>query len=644
MRKSVERYRALVTASSDVIYRMTPDWSEMAPLQGRKFIVDTDQPSVTWLQDNIPPDEQPRVLAVIRKAIQTKTVFQLEHRIRRADGTLGWTFSRAVPLLDAQGEILEWFGAARDVTERKQSADALRGSEERYRYLFDSMDEGFCVIEMIFDEQERPVDYRFLEVNPAFAQLTGMHGALGKRMREFAPEFESYWFDIYGKVALTGEPIRFSNQTKELGDRWFDVNAFRVGGPDGRKVALIFNNITERIMAEQASRESAHAFADLDRRKDEFLAMLSHELRNPLAPIANAVQLLRLQKNEDPLQQQARTIIERQVGQLNHLVDELLEVSRITTGRVQLRQDRIVVSGIVERAVETVHPLMVQRRHELTVSVPPQPIWLHADAARLEQVVVNLLTNAAKYTEEGGHIWLTIEQEGDSAVLRVRDTGLGIAPELLPHIFDLFTQAERSLDRSQGGLGIGLCIVQRLVDLHGGTVDVYSVLGQGSEFVVRLPVMLTAVPPALPVPVETIQPSEKCCRVLVVDDNVDAAQSLAMLLKMSGHDAHVAYDGPSALKAALAVQPDVMLLDIGLPGLSGYEVATRIREHATLKNIALIAMTGYGQEADRQSSRDAGFDHHLVKPADFGEVQRILAAVCAGTSVTPLQRASSSPA
>ena len=219
-------------------------------------------------------------------------------------------------------------------------------------------------------------------------------------------------------------------------------------------------------------------------------------------------------------------------------------------------------------------------------------------------------------------------------MLRVRDTGLGISPELLPHIFDLFTQAERSLDRSQGGLGIGLCLVQRLVDLHGGTVEVYSVLGQGSEFVVRLPVMLTALPPALPAPIEPAQPSAKCCRVMVVDDNVDAAQSLAMLLRMTGHDVHMAYDGPSALAAALAVRPDVMLLDIGLPGLSGYEVATRIREHATLKNIALIALTGYGQEADRQSSRDAGFDHHLVKPADFGEVQRILAAVCAGTSVT----------
>ncbi len=380
-------------------------------------------------------------------------------------------------------------------------------------------------------------------------------------------------------------------------------------GPAGRRLLSFDGTIADingRKLAEEALRESAQALADLDRRKDEFLAMLSHELRNPLAPIANALHILRLQKNEDPLQQQARTILERQVGQLNHLVDDLLEVSRITTGRVQLRQDRIAMSGIVERAMETTHPLFVQRGHELTVSVPLQPLWVHADAARLEQVLVYLLTNAAKYTDEGGHIWLTVQHEGDSAVLKVRDTGIGISPELLPHIFNLFTQGERCLDRSQGGLGIGLSLVQRLVDLSAPTESSLTSLT-----------------------------SAKCYRVVVVDDNVDAAQSLSMLLKIAGHDVHLAYDGPSALEAALAVRPDVMLLDIGLPGLTGHEVARRIREHATLKNIVLIAMTGYGQEADQQSSRNAGFDYHLVKPADFAQVQRVLAAIGAGTRVTP---------
>ncbi|MDP2817606.1 MAG: ATP-binding protein [Polaromonas sp.] len=520
-----------------------------------------------------------------------------------------------------------------EITERKQAEYALRESEERYRNLFNSIDEGFCVIEMIFDEHEKPVDYRFLEVNPSFEKQSGMLEATGKRMREIAPDHEAHWFEIYGKVALTGDPIRYVNEAKALDGRWFDVYAFRIGGPESRKVALIFNNITERKQSERKLREQAEALADLHRRKDEFLAMLSHELRNPLAPISNAVHLLRLQQNEDPLQQQARIIIERQVGQLKHLVDDLLEVSRITTGRVQLRQERIVLSGIVERAVETAQPLIVQRRHELDVSLPPEPIWLHADAARLEQVVVNLLTNAAKYTDEGGRIGLTVEREGDTAVLRVRDTGIGIAPELLPRIFDLFTQAERSLDRSEGGLGIGLCLVQRLVELHSGTVEVYSVLGQGSEFVVRLPVMLTSIPPSPSTLIEPTRPRGKYCRVLVVDDNVDAAQTVAMLLEMSGHGVRMAHDGPDALEVALAWHPDLVLLDIGLPGLNGFQVAERIRQEPTLKNIVLVALTGYGLEADRQRSRETGFDHHLVKPADFEEVEKILEAVCQGDIV-----------
>ena len=294
-------------------------------------------------------------------------------------------------------------------------------------------------------------------------------------------------------------------------------------------------------------------------------------------------------------------------------------------------------------------PLIDQRRHQLQVSLPVEPVFLLGDAARLEQVLVNLLTNAAKYTDEGGRIRLSVEPErvaevvtnganGAAAavpmvVIRVRDTGMGIAPELLPHIFDLFTQADRSLDRSQGGLGIGLCLVQRLVELHGGTVEAHSVLGQGSEFVVRLPVVQPTLPtvPTVSRPVlHTASPSanaSKSCRVLVVDDNVDAAQSLAMLLELTGHEVRLAYDGPSALEAVMQYQPDVVLLDIGLPGLDGFEVAQQIRRQAALGNIVLVALTGYGQGADRRLAKDAGFDYHLVKPASFSQVEEILQSV-----------------
>ena len=514
---------------------------------------------------------------------------------------------------------------------QKNTENALRESEALYRGLFNSMDEGFCIIEMIFDGDNSPVDYLFLEVNPIFEQQCGLIDAPGKRMRELLPEHEAFWFEMFGKVALTGEAVRVQVEGKAM-QRWFDIQAFRIGGPGSLKVAVIFNNITDRRNVEHTLQVQAQALADLDRRKDEFLAMLSHELRNPLAPISNAVHMLRLQKNEDPVQRQARTIIERQVGQLTHLVDELLEISRISTGRVQLRLERISVGGVVDRAIETAQPLITQRLHALTVSLPPQPIWLQADAARLEQVLVNLLTNAAKYTNEGGHIWLTVRQEGDAAVLLVRDTGIGIAAELLPRIFDLFTQAERSLDRSQGGLGIGLCLVQRLVDLHGGTTEVQSVLGQGSEFVVRLPAVQSPVASSPLLSSPPTQPPGKLCRVLVVDDNVDAADSFALLLTAQGHDVRVAYDGPTALQGAHDFPPDLVLLDIGLPGLNGYEVAKRMRQQNGLETVVLVAMTGYGQETDRQHSKDAGFDHHLVKPADFATVRKILATVSGSPS------------
>jgi len=418
--------------------------------------------------------------------------------------------------------------------------------------------------------------------------------------------------------------------------------------------ALVLSSVRQHELTEAAeasevkyrrlceiSQEQAAALADMDHRKDEFLAMLGHELRNPLAPILNAALLLRMHSNrnrlqgsEDPVLHQSVNIIERQVGQLAHLVDDLLEVSRINTGRIQLHQERIAVAGVVEHAVATVRPLIDQRKHELTVSLPTQAIWLVADAARLEQVVVNLLTNAAKYTDEGGHIWVTLQQESVAAVLRVQDTGVGIAPEILPRIFDLFTQAERTLDRSQGGLGIGLALVQRLVELHGGTVEVTSTLGQGSEFIVRLPIAESQLPMEAKADDANRKPAienRKSLRVLVVDDNVDTVTTLEMLLRESGYDVRTAYEGSTVLEAALDYRPNVVLLDIGLPGMNGYEVAKQIRQQPALKNVVLVATTGYGQESDRKRSQEAGFDYHLVKPVELATLEKLLAATAASS-------------
>ena len=384
-------------------------------------------------------------------------------------------------------------------------------------------------------------------------------------------------------------------------------------------------DITERSRLERQTHEQAEALAELHHRKDEFLAMLSHELRNPLSAIFNALHILRLEDTENPIQRKAKIVLERQLGQLAHLIDDLLDVSRVITGRIQLHRERLEMRGIVERALESVRSLIEQRKHELSVSLPAEPVWLQGDATRLEQVVVNLLNNAAKYTDEGGQIWLTVEQERGEVVVRVWDTGVGIAPELLPRIFDLFTQADRTLDRSQGGLGIGLSLVQKLVELHGGTVEAHSAgLGHGSEFIVRLPA-LSPEGESIIARVETAKQPAQTSRVLVVDDNMDAADMLVMMLQMFGHEVQAAYTGQTALEMAVEYQPDVVLLDIGLPDMNGYEVARHLRQQPQTKDVRLIAMTGYGQDSDRQRSEEAGCEHHLVKPVDPQKLQDLLA-------------------
>jgi signal transduction histidine kinase/DNA-binding response OmpR family regulator len=367
--------------------------------------------------------------------------------------------------------------------------------------------------------------------------------------------------------------------------------------------------------------DNARLYRDIqenDRRKNEFLAMLAHELRNPLAPIRNAVKVLRMLGIDDADLRWANDVITRQVEQLVRLVDDLLDISRITGGKVQLRKEPIDVAAAVERAVETSRPLIDARKHELAVTLPAEPVLVEADLVRLAQVLANLLNNAAKYTGEGGSIALEVAREGDEAVFRVRDNGIGIAPEMLPSVFDLFTQADRSLDRSQGGLGIGLTLVRKLVELHGGVVQAFSEgANRGSEFVIRLPVLVHAPAPAAAgngVPAASAGAAPR--RILIVDDHPDVSRSLARLLRLGGHEVKATQDGPAALRELAGYRPQVVLLDIGLPGMDGYEVARAIRTQPGTESIVLVALTGYGQDEDRRRAREAGFDHHLVKPVD----------------------------
>ena len=613
--------RMLGYTAAEVMNTITP-----ADISDPQEVITRAKSLSTELATTITPGFQ---ALVFKAARGIEDIYELTYI--RKDGSRFPAVVSVTALRDTQGEIIGYLLIGTDNTARKQVEaermlldQRLRDQQFYTRSLIESN------IDALITTDPRGI---ITDVNKQMEALTGctrdeLIGAPFKDHFTNPERAEAGIKLVLGEGKVTDYEL--TARARDGQETVVSYNATTFHDRD-RKLQGVFaaaRDVTERSRLEKQMREQAAKLSDLHRRKDEFLAMLSHELRSPLAPIANAVQLLGLQRGSESLiQQEARCIIERQMGQLQHLVDDLLEVSRITTGRVRLRREPVAVSGIVEVAVETVRPLIAQRRHELTVSLPPEPIWLHADAARLEQVVVNLLTNAAKYTEEGGHVWLTVQQDGDECVLRVRDTGAGITPELLPCIFDLFTQAERSLDRSQSGLGIGLALVQRLTDLHGGTVEAFSALGQGSEFVVRLPVLPTDTPqPPSPV-TATGQPTTRPLRVLVVDDNVDTVLSFSMLLKASGHDVRSAHDGPTAVQAALDYRPDVVLLDIGLPGLNGYEVAKQIRQHPVLKNVVLVALTGYGQDSDRQTSLQAGFNHHLVKPAYLEQLQQILVIV-----------------
>jgi len=370
------------------------------------------------------------------------------------------------------------------------------------------------------------------------------------------------------------------------------------------------------LAREQAARREAES---ANRAKDEFLAMLGHELRNPLAPITTALHLLRLRAGEAGSHE--RTVIERQVSHLVRLVDDLLDVSRITRGMVELKSERVRLPEVVAKAIEMASPLLEQRGHTLLLQVPSHRLFVDGDETRLAQVIANLLTNAAKYTEPGGNITLSAERVGDQAVIRVCDTGVGISAEMLPRVFDLFTQERQALDRTQGGLGLGLAIVRSLVTLHNGTVSAHSEgRGRGSEFVVRLPAVDEPAPAdARPQPIAAAAGG----RVLVVDDNEDAAVLLSEALLELGYTAQVAFDGPSALKIVEAFEPQVALLDIGLPVMDGFELARRLRA-CIPSGVKLIAVTGYGQESDRVRSQAAGFDDHLVKPVEVPRVHELL--------------------
>ncbi|HEX4439229.1 MAG TPA: ATP-binding protein [Thermoanaerobaculia bacterium] len=528
------------------------------------------------------------------------------------DSPRDWT-AREVELLDEVAERT-W-----NAIEKLRLDAELRASEARFRNMADHAPMMVWVTdaggECTFLSQSW---YRFTGRTPDSGLGRGWTDAMHPDDR---PRIE----EAFGNAMERRGPYRLEYRLRAADGayRWVIGTAEPTFGGAGELLGYIGSDIdiTERRAAEEALREAG-------RRKDEFLAMLAHELRNPLAPIRNAAQVLKLLGSPEVDQRWALDVIERQAQHLTRLVDDLLDVSRITQGKIALRREWVEVAAVVQRAVEETRSAVEERGHRLHVRVAPEPVRLEGDLTRLVQVVGNLLHNAAKYTPERGDVWLDAGEEDGRAVMRVRDDGIGLSAELLPHVFDLFTQADRSLDRSQGGLGIGLTLVRQLVELHGGEVEARSEgLGKGSEFIVRLPRVEPAQPAdGAPWPGSAAAPPQGL-RILVVEDHTDSAEMLAFLLRLEGHEVRTASDGPSAIEAAGATRPQVVLCDIGLPGMSGYEVAAKLRQTPEGSAARLIALSGYGQAEDRRRSREAGFDYHLTKPVEPDALLALLASL-----------------
>ena len=558
--------------------------------------------------------------------------------------------------------VRESVGVKDDVTERRRADNALRWNEERYRTLFD-----LGPVAVYSCDASGVIQ----EFNRRAVELWGCEPALGDTDKRFCGSFKLFRPD--GRF-MPHEQCPMAEVVAGTLAEACDAEVL-IERPDGSRITVVVNirplknergdimgaincfyDITARKEMEDSLRES-------DRRKSEFLAMLAHELRNPLAPIRHSLEVMRrARKVESPAalsQGTGRTkpapsqpvdaamdVLDRQVGQMVRLVDDLLDAGRISRGKMVLRKERVELSSVVHHAVEAVRPLCESSDQELTVTLPQEPVYLNADPTRLAQIVGNLLNNACKFSDRGGHIWLTVERTEESAgdtekasrglppnvVIRVRDTGIGIAPDQRSCIFDMFTQVDTALERAVTGLGIGLTLVRTLTHMHDGSVDVTSAgIGQGSEFTVRLPIMVETA--TMPLPAMTREPAVTATglRILIVDDNRDAAGMLAILLQFSGHETHTAHDGVEALEAVTKLQPDVILLDIGLPRLNGYEAARRIREQQKQPGRPLlVALTGWGQDEDRRRSEEAGFDAHLVKPVDVAALGKLLVDFGAG--------------
>jgi len=625
LRESERRFREMIDALPVAIYttdaqgRLTHFNPAAVDLSGRVPELGADSWCVSWKlyrPDGTPLPHDECAMALSLK--EGRAVRGPETIAERPDGKRVWFMPYSTTLCDAEGRVVGGINMLLDITERKQGEQAAA----LLSAIVDSSDDAII---------SKDLNGIITSWNESAERLFGYSAeeAIGQPITMLIP------------ADRRDEELEILDRLKR-GERVDHLDTIRIrkdGSP--LQISLTISPVRERggrivgaskIVRDNTSRkETEAALREADRRKDEFLATLAHELRNPLAPIRNAVQILKAKGPPDPELRWGREVIDRQVQVMARLLEDLLDVSRISRNRLELRKERVELVTVVEAALETSRPVIEAGSHELTVTFPPEAIHLEADPVRLAQVLANLLNNAAKYTAEVGRIRLRAERQGSDVIVSVKDNGIGITAELLPRVFDIFAQSPRALVRSPGGLGIGLSLVKGLVELHGGSIEARSEgADRGSEFVIRLPVAVATLLPAATPPEEDGEPKPVTkCRILIVDDNPDSADSLAMLLQITGYEVGTAYDGEQAVEAAGTLRPDVVLLDIGMPKLNGYEACCRIREQPWGQGMFLIALTGWGQEDDRRRTEEAGFNQHMVKPVDPAALMKLLASLSA---------------
>jgi len=615
---------AIVESSDDAIISKNLDgviqtWNAAAE---RLFGYTAEQAIGQHVSLIIPPDRMDEEDQIISRIRAGERVDHFETVRMRSDGQPIHISLTISPIKDEAGRVVGASKIARDITERNQAEEKLRQRDLQLENVTENTS-------AMLTHCSR--DLRYIFVNRAYVELVRRprEEVQGRPIMEIMGREGFEAIRPHVTRVLGGEVVDYESVVpfEGVGSRFLHARYVPDRNPDGEVVGWFASiaDITERKQAEARIYDLMTALKAADKRKDEFLATLAHELRGPLAPLHSALEILRHASDDPDLLENSRATMERQLGHLERLIDDLLDVSRITRDKIDLRKDYVELASVIHQSVEASRPLAESAHHDMSVTLPPEPIYLHADPVRLGQVFSNILNNACKYTEPEGRISLTAERQGSDAMIRIQDSGIGIPPGKLGSIFEMFAQTDRGFERSQGGLGIGLWLVKRLVEMHGGSVEAWSEgLDRGSEFIVRLPVLIET--PVTPLLKPAVEPSSITPRrFLIVDDNKDAAMSLARLLKINDHETRIAYDGFEAVEAAQEFNPEVILLDIGLPRLNGYDACRRIREQPWGKNMLIVALTGWGQEEDRRKSQEAGFDYHLVKPVDYQTLLGLLA-------------------